>query len=61
MRRKSIVAAAEKAFVNNTSVFFSSPRRGAWSDKKGRHGFFKRASFVARYRRNLEYSTNIVE
>ena len=60
MRRKSIVAAAEKAFVNNTSGFFLR-RRGAWSDKKGRHGFFKRASFVARYRRNLEYSTNIVE
>ena len=58
MRIKSIVAAAEKAFVNNTSGFFLRQEE-LGATRRGDTGFSKgpRLLPAARYRRNQEYST----
>lgn len=41
MRRKSIVAAAEKAFVNNTSGFFLRQEEELGATRRGDTGFSK--------------------
>ena len=41
MRRKSIVAAAEKAFVNNTSGFFLRQAEELGATRRGDTGFSK--------------------